>query len=214
MANTRSRPLSLFTELKRRNVFKVGVAYVVTAWLILQVADVILGNIEAPDWVFRVLLLFLAVGFLFALLFAWAYELTPEGIRREPKSSERASAAEKPAHISHYVVIGVLAFAAAYLFVTKEKSAPPHTPGIDTLIARPSVIVLPFANISGDESQDYLAFGLTDNGLSPPSKKTSSTDIVLVIVLPNEPVEDDEPLTPPTLSMVRFEPVRSSEPVN
>ncbi len=162
MANTRSRPLSLFTELKRRNVFKVGVAYIVTAWLILQVADVILGNIEAPDWVFRVLLLFLAIGFLFALLFAWAYELTPEGIRREPKSSERASAAEKPAHISHYVVIGVLAFAAAYLFVTKEKSAPPHTPGIDTLIARPSVIVLPFANISGDESQDYLAFGLTD----------------------------------------------------
>ena len=162
MANTRSQPLSLFTELKRRNVFKVGVAYIVTAWLILQVADVILGNIEAPDWVFRVLLLFLAIGFLFALLFAWAYELTPEGIRRESESSERASASKKPGHISHYVVIGVLALAATYLFVTKEESVPAHTPGIDTLIARPSVIVLPFANISGDESQDYLAFGLTD----------------------------------------------------
>jgi TolB-like protein/Tfp pilus assembly protein PilF len=154
--------LSLFTELKRRNVFKVGVAYIVTAWLILQVADVILGNIEAPAWVFRVLLLFLAIGFLFALLFAWAYELTPEGIRRESESSAGASAAKRPAHILHYAVIGLLALAATYLFLTREDSAPDHTPGIDDLIARPSVIVLPFANISGDESQDYLAFGLTD----------------------------------------------------
>jgi TolB-like protein/Tfp pilus assembly protein PilF len=128
----------------------------------LQVADVILGNIEAPDWVFRVLLLFLAIGFLFALLFAWAYELTPEGIRRESESSENASAAKKPAHTLHYVVIGVLALAATYLFVTREESALDHKPGIDALIARPSVIVLPFANISGDESHDYLAFGLTD----------------------------------------------------
>ena len=162
MANTRSQPLSLFTELKRRNVFKVGVAYIVTAWLILQVADVILGNIEAPDWLFRVLLLFLAIGFLFALLFAWAYELTPEGIRRESGSSESAPAAKKPAHKLHYAVIGLLALAAAYLFVTRQDTAPKHTPDIDTLVARPSVIVLPFANISGDESHDYLAFGLTD----------------------------------------------------
>ncbi|MDH3578910.1 MAG: tetratricopeptide repeat protein [Gammaproteobacteria bacterium] len=152
----------MFTELKRRNVFKVGAAYIVTAWLILQVADVILGNIEAPGWLFRVLLLFLAIGFLFALLFAWAYELTPEGIRRESESSENASAANKPAHILHYVVIGVLALAATYLFVTREESAPDRAPGIDALITRPSVIVLPFANISGDQAHDYLAFGLTD----------------------------------------------------
>jgi TolB-like protein/Tfp pilus assembly protein PilF len=162
VTHTRSRPLSLLTELKRRNVFKVGVAYIVTAWLILQVADVILGNLDVPDWVFRVLLLFLTIGFLFALIFAWAYELTPEGIRRETEPSENVSAAKKSTHILHYVVIGVLALAATYLFVTREESAPDRTAGIDALIARPSVIVLPFANISGDESHDYLAFGLTD----------------------------------------------------
>lgn len=128
----------------------------------MQVADVILSNIEAPDWVFRVLLLFLAVGFLFALLLAWAFELTPEGIRRESAVAEPASAAERPAHKLNYVIIGVLALAAAYLFVTREDSAPHLASGIDTLVARPSVIVLPFANISGDKAQDYLAFGLTD----------------------------------------------------
>jgi TolB-like protein/Tfp pilus assembly protein PilF len=162
VASTRSRPLSLFTELKRRNVFKAGAAYIVTAWLILQVADVILGNIEAPAWMFRALLLFLAIGFVFVLLLAWAYELTPEGIKRESESSERASAARKPAQILHYVVIAVLALAATYLFITREGFAPDHAPDIDALIARPSVVVLPFTNISGDESQDYLAFGLTD----------------------------------------------------
>ncbi|MFZ8990407.1 MAG: tetratricopeptide repeat protein [Pseudohongiellaceae bacterium] len=108
------------------------------------------------------LLLFLAVGFLFALLFAWAYELTPEGIKRESEVAERASAAKRPARNLHYAVIGILALGATYLFVTREDSAPDFSPGIDTLIARPSVIVLPFANISGDKSQDYLAFGLTD----------------------------------------------------
>ena len=154
--------MPLFTELKRRSVFKVGIAYVVTAWLVLQVADVILSNTEAPGWVFRVLLLFLAVGFVLALLLAWAFELTPEGLRRESEVSEPTSPAGKPAHKSNYVIIGVLALAAAYLFVTREDSSPDRALDINDLVARPSVIVLPFANISGDEEQDYLAFGVTD----------------------------------------------------
>jgi hypothetical protein len=75
--------MSLFSELKRRNVFRVAIAYVITAWLILQVGDVVLGNISAPGWVFQVILLLLALGLPIALLFAWAFELTPEGIKRE-----------------------------------------------------------------------------------------------------------------------------------
>ncbi len=73
--------MSFFEELKRRHVIKVTTAYVVLAWLVLQVADVILNNIAAPDWVFRVLLLFLVIGFPFAVFFAWAYDLTPDGIK-------------------------------------------------------------------------------------------------------------------------------------
>ncbi len=67
--------MTLFTELKRRNVFRVGIAYVVTAWLILQVADIVLDNTPAPDWVMQVIMLLMAIGFPLALLFAWAFEL-------------------------------------------------------------------------------------------------------------------------------------------
>ena len=72
-----------FEELKRRNVFRVGVAYLVTAWLLLQMADVVLGNIGTPEWVFKAILLVLGLGFPVALLFAWAFEMTPEGIKKE-----------------------------------------------------------------------------------------------------------------------------------
>jgi TolB-like protein/Tfp pilus assembly protein PilF len=154
--------LSLITELKRRNVFKVGIAYIVMAWLVMQVADVILNNIEAPAWIFQVLLLFLAVGFAVALVLAWAFELTSEGIKRESGDSESAPVAQKSSQKVTYAIIGVLALAASYLFITKEQSVPDPAVSIDDLVARPSVVVLPFANISGDEAQDYLAFGITD----------------------------------------------------
>ena len=158
----RGQPVSLLTELKRRNVFKVGIAYLVMAWLVMQVADVILNNIEAPKWIFQVLLVFLGVGFAVALVLAWAFELTPEGIKREAEDPESTPVARKSSQKLTYLIIGVLALAASYLFMTKEKPGPDSAVSIDDLIARPSVIVLPFANISGDAAQDYLAFGLTD----------------------------------------------------
>jgi TolB-like protein/tetratricopeptide (TPR) repeat protein len=154
--------VSLLNELKRRNVFKVGVAYVVAAWLVMQVADVILNNIEAPTWIFQVLLVFLAAGLVVALVLAWAYELTPEGIKREAEESESTPFARKSNQKITYVLIGVLAIAASYLFITKENSGTDPAVSIDDLIARPSVIVLPFANLSGDTTRDYLAFGIAD----------------------------------------------------
>ena len=75
--------MSLFNELKRRNVFRVVIAYVIVAWLVMQIADVVLNNITAPDWVFQVLMLFLTVGLPIAVIFAWAFEMTPEGLKRE-----------------------------------------------------------------------------------------------------------------------------------
>ena len=75
--------MSLFNELKRRNVFRVAIVYLVVAWLVMQVADVVLNNITAPGWVFQALMLFLAIGFPFAVIFAWAFEMTPEGLKKE-----------------------------------------------------------------------------------------------------------------------------------
>ena len=75
--------MSLFTELKRRNVFRVGIAYVVVAWLIIQVVDVVINNIGTPEWVFQTILLLLGIGFPLIVIFAWAFEMTPEGLKRE-----------------------------------------------------------------------------------------------------------------------------------
>ena len=74
--------MSLFNELKRRNVFRVGLAYMVVGWLVAQVADLALESFGAPDWVMKTLLFLILIGFLIALFIAWAYELTPEGIKR------------------------------------------------------------------------------------------------------------------------------------
>jgi len=75
--------VSLFSELKRRNVFKVGFAYVLIAWLVAQVLELSLESFGAPDWVIKTVLVLLASGFLFALFFAWAYEMTPQGLKRD-----------------------------------------------------------------------------------------------------------------------------------
>jgi TolB-like protein len=75
--------LSIFQELKRRNVFRVAIAYLAVAWVALQLADIVLDNVTAPEWVMQVLMLFIIIGFPVALIFAWAFEMTPEGIKRE-----------------------------------------------------------------------------------------------------------------------------------
>ena len=75
--------MSFFDELRRRNVFRVGAAYAVIAWLLLQVADIVIDNIGAPEWVIQIFMLALLLGFPLALFFAWAFELTPEGLKKE-----------------------------------------------------------------------------------------------------------------------------------
>ncbi len=75
--------MPLFQELRRRNVFRVGIAYAIMAWLILQILDVVVPILEIPDWVGKAVLLVVALGFPVVLVFAWAFELTPEGIKRE-----------------------------------------------------------------------------------------------------------------------------------
>jgi len=164
--------MSLFNELKRRNVFKVAIAYIIVAWLVLQVADVVLNNITAPDWVFQVLMLFLVVGFPFAMIFAWAFEMTPEGLKREHEVDRSQSITSQTGRRLDFLIIGVLVVAVGMLLVDKFLlSEPPMTPETvaedvaDPEDSVPSIAVLPFVNMSADESSAYFSDGLADTVL-------------------------------------------------
>lgn len=161
--------MSLFDELKRRNVFKVAIAYAVTAWLVLQVADVTLNNITAPAWIFRVLLLFLAIGFPIALIFAWAYELTPEGIKREEKVDRSNSITRQTGRRLDFMIIGVLAAAVVLLLTDKFLLTDPAGPTSEARVETddpatqsPSIAVLPFINLSDNDTSTVFSDGLAD----------------------------------------------------
>jgi len=83
--------LSIYTELSRRNVFRVGIAYVVASWVLLQIVDVIIPIFEVPDWAPKLIFVILAVGLVPALIFAWAFEMTPEGLKKESEVDRSAS---------------------------------------------------------------------------------------------------------------------------
>ena len=110
---------SFFTELKRRNVFRVAIAYAVSSWFLLQLADVVLGNIGAPAWVFKVILLLLAIGLPVAVLLAWAYELTPEGLKKEKEVDRSQSITPITGKKLEYFTIGVLSLVVLF-FVVRE----------------------------------------------------------------------------------------------
>ncbi|MDJ0938640.1 MAG: hypothetical protein QNJ00_02620 [Woeseiaceae bacterium] len=115
--------MGTFEELKRRNVFRVAAAYVVIAWLIVQIADLILGNVGAPPWVIRTLFLVLSIGFVFALVFSWAYELTPEGLKRESEIEGDDSIKHVTARRLDYLTIAA-AVCVAGMFLWQQFGSP------------------------------------------------------------------------------------------
>src|SRR5262245_65715744 len=93
-------PENFFGELKRRNVYKVAVAYAVVGWLVIQVSSTVLPTFHAPEWVVQTLMVLVAIGFPIALVIAWAFELTPEGIKRTEDEIGRASCRDRDEHVA------------------------------------------------------------------------------------------------------------------
>ncbi|HMB61363.1 MAG TPA: hypothetical protein VKN35_15730 [Xanthomonadales bacterium] len=164
--------VGFFEELKRRNVFRVAVAYLITAWLLLQVADIVLENIYAPDWVIQAFMLALAAGLPLALIFAWAFEMTPEGIKREKDVDRSQSITHKTGRKLDFTIIAILAVAVVMLLLDRFRApAAPElleqttaTEQVESAI--PSIAVLPFVNMSSDPEQEFFSDGISEEILN------------------------------------------------
>ncbi len=106
--------MSLIAELKRRNVFRVGVAYAIVAWLLIEAASVIMPALHLPDWALTLLVVFVVAGFPLALIVAWAFELTPEGIKRETDVDRAESVRHSTGRKLDFAIIGLLSIAVIY----------------------------------------------------------------------------------------------------
>ncbi|NND44687.1 MAG: hypothetical protein HKN58_05150 [Xanthomonadales bacterium] len=179
--------MSFFEELKRRNVVRVGIAYGVAAWLLIQVSDIVFPRIGLPDSAVTLVIALLAIGFVPALVFAWAFELTPEGIKREGEvDRSQSSMPQTGKKLDRIIIVGLLLvivgmgverawFAGQQpppsQSVSDTNSSPDRdTPGTDTAqsgnSAQQSVAVLPFAAMSSGEDDGYFADGLTEEILN------------------------------------------------
>ena len=170
---------SFFAELKRRNVYKVGVAYAVVGWLIAQIATQIFPFLEIPNWAIRLVILLIVIGFPIALIVAWAFELTPEGIKRTEDVDLAASARQPRKHAWIVVVIVGAALSVGLFFFGRYSAQTPRqieAAAIST-IPQKSIAVLPFENLSDDKGAAYFADGIQDEILT---KLASIADLKVI----------------------------------
>jgi TolB-like protein len=162
--------MSLWSELKQRSVVQVGTAYAIAAWLIVQVAATLLPAFGAPSWVLRVIVLLLGLGFLLALFLAWAYDVTPEGIKRASDTPATEGGRSVTRRRLNYLVIGLLTVAVTMLatsaYVPHRSASGSTGGGRAAATSEQSLAVLPFVNASSDREQEYFADGLSDELMS------------------------------------------------
>lgn len=158
-------PNSFFGELRRRNVYRVAVAYAIVSWLIIQIATQVFPVLEIPNWCVRLVIVLLALGFPVAVILAWAYELTPEGIKRTEAVVPAKSIKRETGRRLDFLIIAVLLCAIAFLvyqrFNPGEKSSGN---------SEKSIAVLPFENMSDDKENAFFADGIQDDILTSLAK--------------------------------------------
>ena len=157
---------NFFSELKRRNVYKVAVAYAVVGWLIAQVATQIFPFLEIPNWVVRLVIAMIAIGFPIALVIAWAFEATPEGIKRTEVADAMPSTAKQKKHAWIYVVVIGALVSIALFFVGRYSAGSKGAASSPNELPAKSIAVLPFDNLSDDKANAYFAEGVQDEILT------------------------------------------------
>jgi len=169
---------NFFAELRRRNVYKVAIAYAVVAWLLMQIATQVFPFLEIPDWAIRLVIMLIAIGFPIALVIAWAFELTPEGLKRTEFADQLPTKSAR-SHAWIYVVIVACAMSVGIFFLGRYTSSK-QSEGPE-LLAK-SIAVLPFDNQNRDPDTEYLSDGIPEsiiNSLSQlPNLKVMSRNSV------------------------------------
>jgi TolB-like protein/cytochrome c-type biogenesis protein CcmH/NrfG len=151
------------TELKRRNVYKVAIAYAIVAWLLLQAASILFPTFEAPPWTMKVFVAVVALGFPIALVLAWAFELTPEGIKRAEDVDVSKSVRRKTGRKLDFFIIAVLLLVISILLF--QRLHPNVSPTVSSTLEK-SIAVLPFDNLSRDPDNAYFSDGIQDEILT------------------------------------------------
>ncbi|MFY0685375.1 MAG: tetratricopeptide repeat protein, partial [Balneola sp.] len=160
-------------ELKRRNVFKVAVAYAIAGWLIIQIVTVIEAPLNIPDWFDTIVIVVVGIGFPLILLFAWAFELTPEGIKKSQEVDITESVTDRTGKKLNGLIISVLSIALFFVVVERiffAKASILEEAGAVAEIKTASIAVLPFVNMSSDSENEYFSDGLSEELLNALAK--------------------------------------------
>jgi len=176
---TRNPPLSLFNELKRRNVFRIGAAYVVGAWLLIQVTETIFPLFGFGDTPARLVVIVLSIGFIPSLIFSWVFEITPEGLKKDADVGSEKSITQTTSRKLDRIILVVLALALGYFAFDKFVLDPvedvqiaesAHQEGRSAALTESfgdkSIAVMPFANLSAESSNQFFADGIHDDLLT------------------------------------------------
>ncbi len=160
----------LLSELKRRNVFRVGVAYTVMGWLIIQVVDTLAPRMAMPEWVPGFAIIVVLIGFPIGLFFAWAYEITPAGLRKTKEVDVAASVTADTGRKIDRMIMGALVVLVGFLladrFIGSTGMGLADASGTSSLTSQASIAVLPFVNLSSDPEQEWFSDGISEELLN------------------------------------------------